>query len=60
MDDERRLSFGEDAEQYDRARPSYPAAVVDAVCGGGDVRRVLDVGAVRASRHSSSLIAAVR
>ncbi len=44
MNDERRLSFGEDAEQYDRARPSYPAAVVDAVCEGGNVRRVLDVG----------------
>jgi SAM-dependent methyltransferase len=44
VDDGRRLSFGEDAEQYDRARPSYPAAVIDAVCDGGAVRRVLDVG----------------
>jgi SAM-dependent methyltransferase len=44
MNDERRLSFGEDAEQYDRARPSYPAVAVDAVCEGEDVRRVLDVG----------------
>lgn len=44
VDDERRLSFGVDAEQYDRARPSYPAAVVDAVCDSGDLRRVLDVG----------------
>lgn len=44
MDDERRLSFGTDAEQYDRARPTYPAAVIDAVCEGLDVRRVLDVG----------------
>ncbi|MET0902852.1 MAG: class I SAM-dependent methyltransferase [Acidimicrobiales bacterium] len=44
MDDERRLSFGEDAEQYDRARPSYPEAVIDAVCEGAEVRRVLDVG----------------
>jgi SAM-dependent methyltransferase len=44
VDDERRLSFGADAEQYDRARPSYPEAVIDAVCEGGDVRRVLDVG----------------
>ena len=34
MDDDRRLSFGDDAEQYDRARPSYPAAVVDAVIDG--------------------------
>ena len=44
VDHERRLSFGDDAEQYDRSRPSYPAAAIDAVCDGGDVRRVLDVG----------------
>lgn len=44
MDHERRLSFGADAEQYDRARPSYPDAAVDAVCEMGGVRRVLDVG----------------
>ena len=44
MDDDRRLSFGDDAEQYDRARPSYPAAAVDAATGGVDIRRVLDVG----------------
>jgi len=41
---DRRLSFGDDAEQYDRARPSYPSAAIDAVCGDGNVRRVLDVG----------------
>lgn len=44
MDDDRRLSFGADAEQYDRARPSYPAAAVDAAIEGANVRRVLDVG----------------
>lgn len=44
MDDDRRLSFGDDAEQYDRARPSYPAAAVDAAIRGVDIRRVLDVG----------------
>lgn len=44
VDHERRLSFGVDAEQYDRARPSYPPAAVDTVCAGADVRRVLDVG----------------
>jgi len=44
VDDERRLSFGDDAEQYDRARPSYPAAAVDAAVDGLNVRRVLDVG----------------
>jgi len=44
VDDDRRLSFGDDAEQYNRARPSYPAAAIDAVMGGRDIRRVLDVG----------------
>jgi SAM-dependent methyltransferase len=36
-------AFGEYAEQYDRARPTYPGALVDAICREGD-RRVLDVG----------------
>ena len=36
-------SFGEDAPRYDRARPSYPAALVDDLVGP-DVRRVLDIG----------------
>ena len=44
MDDDRRLSFGDDAEQYDRARPSYPSAAVDAAIDGANIRRVLDVG----------------
>lgn len=44
VDDDRRLSFGDDPEQYDRARPSYPAAAVDAVIDGANIRRVLDVG----------------
>jgi SAM-dependent methyltransferase len=44
VDDHRRLSFGDDAEQYDRARPSYPAAAIDAVMDGTNTRRVLDVG----------------
>jgi len=44
VDDDRRLSFGDDAEQYDRARPSYPAAAVDAAIDGTNIRRVLDVG----------------
>jgi SAM-dependent methyltransferase len=44
VDDDRRLSFGDDAEQYDRARPSYPAAAVDAATDGANIRRVLDVG----------------
>jgi SAM-dependent methyltransferase len=41
---EPRLVFGEDPELYDRARPSYPAALIDALvpADGGSVR-VLDV-----------------
>lgn len=43
-EDRRRAgSFGEDAEQYDRARPSYPAALVDDLLADG-ARDVLDVG----------------
>jgi SAM-dependent methyltransferase len=37
-------SFGADAEQYDRARPSYPPELVDAVVAGQSGLRVLDVG----------------
>ena len=51
-DREQRLVFGEDAELYDKARPTYPPAVIDAVvamagpalgsvpwpCGGGGRR----------------------
>ncbi len=36
-------SFGEDAEQYDRARPSYPAALVDELTVDHP-EHVLDVG----------------
>jgi SAM-dependent methyltransferase len=36
-------SFGEDAEQYDRARPTYPAALVDDLMADGP-RDVLDIG----------------
>jgi len=42
---ERRLVFGEDAERYDRARPSYPPALVsDLVSWVGEGARVVDVG----------------
>ena len=42
---ERRLVFGEDAERYDRARPSYPPALVaDLVAWVGSGARVVDVG----------------
>src|SRR5260221_6997285 len=48
MPTERRLSFGEVAELYDRVRPSYPAELVDDVlsfssAAAGD--RALEVGA---------------
>jgi len=36
-------SFGQDAERYDRARPSYPAEMVDDLVAGKPAR-VLDVG----------------
>ena len=48
FDDQQRLAFGTVAELYDRARPSYPAAVVDDVvefAGLVPGARILDVGA---------------
>lgn len=47
-DHRRRLSFGSVARQYDRHRPGYPAAMIDAVVGYAHLQpgdRVLDVGA---------------
>lgn len=43
LQDARARSFGEDAEGYDRARPSYPEALIDELAGGHP-GRVLDVG----------------
>jgi SAM-dependent methyltransferase len=37
-------SFGANAGQYDRARPSYPRAMVDQILAASPGRRVLDVG----------------
>jgi SAM-dependent methyltransferase len=37
-------SFGTDAERYDRSRPSYPQAMVDAIMAASPGRDVLDVG----------------
>jgi len=37
-------SFGADASRYDRARPSYPAALVDRIVAASPGRNVLDVG----------------
>lgn len=42
-DRQRAETFGDHAERYDRARPSYPSALVDLLVEGGP-RRVLDVG----------------
>jgi SAM-dependent methyltransferase len=42
--DAHRLSFGNVAEHYDRARPTYPADAV-AWAVGPDARKVLDLGA---------------
>ena len=36
--------FGANAERYDRARPSYPRAMVDQILAASPGRRVLDVG----------------
>jgi SAM-dependent methyltransferase len=43
LDRDRAGSFGEDAEQYDRARPGYPASLIDDLLIGGP-HMVLDVG----------------
>jgi SAM-dependent methyltransferase len=37
-------SFGSDADRYDRARPSYPAALVDRIVAASPGSGVLDVG----------------
>jgi hypothetical protein len=37
-------SFGSDAERYDRARPSYPAALVERIVAASPGPGVLDVG----------------
>lgn len=42
-DRSRAESFGSVAELYDRARPSYPSALIDALLADGG-RRILDVG----------------
>ena len=36
--------FGADAARYDRARPRYPAAMIDAIVAASPGRSVLDVG----------------
>lgn len=42
-DRRRAASFGDDPEEYDRTRPTYPDALVDALLADGG-RHVLDVG----------------
>jgi SAM-dependent methyltransferase len=46
--DEQRLAFGQVAELYDQARPSYPAAAIDEVIESGPLEppaRIVEVGA---------------
>ncbi|GAA4599188.1 class I SAM-dependent methyltransferase [Planotetraspora phitsanulokensis] len=43
-DRQRAESFGSDPERYDRTRPRYPDAIVDAVVAGSPGSDVLDVG----------------
>lgn len=43
QDRDRAGSFGEDAKQYDRARPGYPASLIDDLFAGNP-HVVLDVG----------------
>ncbi len=42
---EQRLVFGEVADDYDRIRPDYPAAILDALLAVAPGRRVVEVGA---------------
>ncbi len=56
---ERRLAFGDVAELYDRARPSYPAALVDdvlefACARAGDLALEVGAGTGKARRCSRS------
>lgn len=44
IDHGRASSFGVDPQRYDRARPSYPVALIDDLIGDG-VEGVLDIGA---------------
>lgn len=37
--------FGENAERYDRARPSYPAELIDRIIATSPGREILDIGA---------------
>lgn len=37
-------SFGDDAQRYDRARPTYPRAMAEAIVAGLPGLRILDVG----------------
>jgi protein-L-isoaspartate O-methyltransferase len=62
-DHARRTSFDRQAERYDQARPSYPAALVDHVVDRCDPARMLEVGAgtgkatVRFARSGRALVA---
>jgi len=57
---ERRLVFGEVAELYDRARPSYPAALVDDVLELAPVERQCEVLEVGAGTGKATVLFAAR
>lgn len=45
MSVERAVIFGREAENYDHARPSYPAEVIDIVVGHQPKQQILEIGA---------------
>jgi SAM-dependent methyltransferase len=59
-EDEQRLAFGRVAELYDRARPSYPAAAIDAVVRHGALVAGVDVVEVGAGTGKATALLAAR
>jgi len=59
-EDEQRLAFGRVAELYDRARPSYPAAAIDAVLDHGALAPGADVVEVGAGTGKATALLAAR
>ena len=60
FDDEQRLAFGRVAELYDRARPSYPPAAIDAVLAHGTLTGGTDVVEVGAGTGKATALLAAR
>jgi SAM-dependent methyltransferase len=59
-EDEQRLAFGRVAELYDRARPSYPAASIDAVMRHGALAAGTDVVEIGAGTGKATALLAAR